>query len=151
MRFDEVAGQSVDIRNSVGVVGSTSYQGSLYVALDAAVPDALVSLRLTALDNTLADATVAQLDEANWMVRGVERGTCRLSYSAQGYGAPRFSWKDIAQGAYRIEAKAGAKVMWQANVTVAGDGALKIELPDLGMGPLDFTASCVKPLPEKPS
>ncbi|WP_442579609.1 hypothetical protein ACSBOB_29670 [Mesorhizobium sp. ASY16-5R] len=152
VRFDNVAGRSVDIGNSTGVVGSTRYQGSIYVALDAAVPQALVSLRpAQAVDDTVADATLAQLDEANWMVRDVERETCRLSYSARGYGAPQFLWKDIAQGGYHIEAKFGTDVVWQAEVTVDGDETLKIEPPGLGMGPLDFTVSCVKPSPEKAS
>ena len=44
-RLDSPGSLIIDTSSSLGVVGSTSYGGSLYVALDFAVADAVISLR----------------------------------------------------------------------------------------------------------
>jgi hypothetical protein len=152
VRFDGADSQFLDIRSSVGVVGSRMYQGSLYVALDAAVSTAQISLRpRQAIEGAVTNASIAQLEEANWMVRDVHREACRLAYSALGFGSPQFSWKDLAQGNYRVEASRGAEIVWQANVSVGSDGFLKVKLPTPERGSLDFTVSCVMPRSEKSS
>lgn len=152
VRFDDLQGQSIDMANSVGVVGSRSYQGSLYVALDPAVSDAIVALRNEAgSPDAPADLTGAQLDQANWVLRNVERESCRVSYSAAGFGAPRISWHEVPQGTYRIEARQADKVVWQTDVTVSGERSLKLAPAGLSGGPLDFSMTCAKPSPEKSS
>jgi hypothetical protein len=148
VRFDDVAALSVDIGNSIGVVGSRRYQGSLYVSLDPAIEDATVVLRTARI---ASDTTSAQLNDSNWMLSNVKRAPCRLSYSAQGFGAPEFSWKGVAQGRYHVEAREGEYLVWQADMATGEDSLLKLKLPDPGVHALDFTVSCMKPSPEKSS
>jgi hypothetical protein len=152
VRFDGSDRQFVDIRDSVGVVGSRMYQGSLYVALDASVPAARISIRREQpIANADAGASIAQLEEANWMVHDVKRGAGRLTYSALGFGTARFSWKDLARGNYHVEASRGAEVVWQTDVNVGPDGVLEIHLPSPEGGHLDFTVRYAQPTPEKSS
>jgi hypothetical protein len=152
VRFDGSVRQFVDIRDSVGVVGSRMYQGSLYVALDASVPAVRISMRSELpIENAQAAASIAQLEEANWMVRDVQRGAGRLTYSALGFGTAQFSWKDLARGNYHVEASRGAEVVWQTDVNVGLDGVLEIQLPTAEGGQLDFAVRCAQPTSEKSS
>lgn len=148
VRFDDAAGLSLDVRRSAGVVGSQDYQGSLYVSLDPEVKDATVTLRQGPV---APDGFSAQLNDSNWLLRNVKRDACRLSYSARGFGTPRFTWKDVAPGRYHVEAREGEYMVWQADVATGKDNRLDLVLPELGMQSLDFTMTCVKPSPEKSS
>jgi hypothetical protein len=148
LRFDDASGLSLDVRRSVGVVGSTDYQGSLYISLDPAVDNATIALRE---GPAARDGVSAQLNDSNWLLRNVKREVCRLSYSAHGFGTPQFTWKDVAAGRYHIEAREGEYLVWQADMTASDDNRLKFELPELGIQSLDFIVTCIKPSLEKSS
>jgi len=153
VRFDDAGGRDVDVAASVGVVGGRHYQGSLYVALDAAVPEALVVLRTVRSEASKAPTALAaaQLDEAGWMVRDVVRDECRLTFSANGFGAASLLWKDVGQRDYHLSVKSGADTVWQAKLASDQDGVLRIDLPELGARSLTFTADCADRSPEKSS
>lgn len=154
VRFDAAADLGVDIGRSRGVVGFRHHQGALYVALDAAVPEALIVLAPRgegAAARRRRDVRLARLADASWMVREVTRAPCRLTYSARGFAPPRFTWKDVGKGRYRIEARRHGLTLWQREIAVAADGALAIAPIDLAPGPVEFVVTCARPSPETAS
>jgi hypothetical protein len=143
VRFDHTADLDIDLDSSVGVVGSTVANGSLYVALDAAVPEAIVSLRSGALPRSEREGTKRiALEGGRWQVLGMERSRCGATFDATGFGSSQFEWRNLAEGSYQIEARRGASLLWQAQLRVAVDGKLTFDAPLDAIVPVHFSISC---------
>ncbi len=114
VRFDDAAGFEVDVSESQGVLGGTMHEGSLYLALDGAVEDAIVSLRRKQEAGGLAVGTQgAMLHSARWFVRGLHRDRCEYTFTASGYGSSQFEWRNLEPGKYVAEARRGSDVVWK--------------------------------------
>ena len=83
VRFDNADRQTLDLTRSRGVLGQNRYAGSLYVALDPAVSEAVVALA------TVGGAAQGgpSLVDSRWLVRGLHRVACGFKHKARGFGA----------------------------------------------------------------
>jgi hypothetical protein len=121
------------------------HEGSLYVALDAAIADAVVSLRPKGAPQTLDGTESAALESGRWLVRDLHRAQCQLTFEASGYGSSQFAWRNLAQGDYKIEARRGTELVWKSDYHVADDNKLAIDVPVEGIEPLHVSVTCSSP------
>jgi polysaccharide biosynthesis protein PelA len=143
LRFDNADALSVNVAESQGVIGSTLYQGSLYVALDSSVPEALIALQSADAGIAMSSAKPgAQLEQASWKVRDLKRSGCGFSFTAQGYGAGQFEWKDLDPAAYHVAAASKDGPVWGANAAAGHEGRLMFEIPASAVEPLTIKVSC---------
>ncbi|MCW5770944.1 MAG: hypothetical protein KIT16_04850 [Rhodospirillaceae bacterium] len=129
IRFDHASLLAVDFAKSEGIVGQRHYQGSLYVALDAAEPKPVITLKEERQTYRDADAAVPYLVEARWRVKNVERGAEGWSFDTDGFGAGEFVWKVPAAGRYRISWGSDAGNLAAVAET---DGLLRFTIPAAG-------------------
>ena len=116
------------------------HEGSLYLALDGAVEDAIVSLRRKQEAGGLAVGTQgAMLHSARWFVRGLHRDRCEYTFTASGYGSSQFEWRNLEPGKYVAEARRGSDVVWRTSQEVGSDGKLLLDATLSGIKPVDFT------------
>jgi len=143
VRFDDIKEASPDLTASRGIVGSTVYQGSLYIALDADVPDARISFK-SKPDETGSPAgtTAVQLESARWQVRGLLRKQCGFSFVSHGYGEGAFVWKDLSPGDYRVNIEHDSASIWQQVVKVDSEGRLDFIAPASALEPLLVSIDC---------
>jgi hypothetical protein len=143
VRFDDAASLEVDLSNSSGVVGSTTYAGSLYVTLDSRVADAVVSIRPKS--DKPAEVTGVQgvmLDNSRWVVSEVHRHQCEFLFGASGYGQGDFEWTGLAPGSYVAEARRGPERVWTDKLVVGSDGRLAMSIGVPGMEPVSVKVTC---------
>ena len=142
MRLDDASSLSVNVGSSSGVLGSTVYQGALYVALDAAVSEAEISLQeKNEKTKDQGEAMPVQLEQASWQVQDMNRSSCGFNFTAHGFGTGQFEWKNLAPGSYVIEAK-GNSLTWATAANSDESGRLTFEAPSAGIEPLSFKVSC---------
>jgi hypothetical protein len=138
VRFDNASTVAVDFERSRGVMGQTHFQGSLYVALDAAAAESTVALTDYDQPDRAPAATVPYLVEARWRVERVEHRDQAWRFSAQGYGAGQFVWRVPASGRFLITADAGEGP--HTSTAVAGqDGLLRFTLAIAGEEGVDVS------------
>lgn len=125
VRFDHASMVSVDWARSQGVIGQRHAQGSLYVALDRAVPAPVVALADYAEPFKDPDAPKPYLVHARWHVEAVEVRGRGWRFRAGGYGAGEFAWKVPSPGRYRIEAATRSDKRYSATVDASPDGLLR--------------------------
>jgi polysaccharide biosynthesis protein PelA len=87
LRFDG-AGVCVDYGRSRGVLGARVHQGSLYVALDPAVSDALVATRKAG-----CTTDTPYLIHSRWPVRDLQRMPAGFQFRASGFGQGQMMWR----------------------------------------------------------
>ena len=147
LRVDGAGSLAVDVPESRGVVGSTVYRGSLYVALDSSVAEAVLALK--SLEDRISVSSappLAQLEQASWQVLDLRRAGCGFSFTAHGFGAGQFEWKDLVRGSYHIKAAGKDGSAWQITASTDHDGRLLFEIPGHGIEPLSVLVSCAPKL-----
>jgi hypothetical protein len=93
IRFDHAAFRAVDFTRSRGIVGQRHYQGSLYVAMDAADPTPIVALA----------AHRPYLVDGRWRLQNLMiNGANSFAVDAQGFGRGDMRWKMPAPGGYAV-------------------------------------------------
>lgn len=132
LRFDDAAKLVPDYAASAGVIGHTRHAGSLYVALDAAVPN--VTLKLTS-----APASRPWLTESRWLIANVAAERCRIAGRAQGFGAGEMIWSGASPGRWRFDVRGHPTPV---DTVVAADGVLAVTLPGGAIEPITFTGRC---------
>ena len=125
VRFDHASMVSVDWARSQGVIGQRHSQGSLYVALDRAVPAPVVALADYAETYKDPDAPRPYLVEARWRVEAVELRGQGWRFRAAGYGAGEFTWKVPSPGRYRIDAAAPPDKRYSTTVEASPERLLR--------------------------
>lgn len=94
IRFDRATFKSVDYARSMGVIGHTHYQGSLYVALDEAEPSPEIALAALDRADRMTAASRPYLVDSRWRTWGLriapEGG---YAFTAQGFGLGEMRWK----------------------------------------------------------
>lgn len=108
IRFDHATVKAVDYARSEGVIGERVYQGSLYVALDAAHPAPIIALKAAERPDAFSDASRPYLIQARWRVWGLKLGADRFEFAAQGFGDGEMAWKMPKPGRYRV-------ALWQGD------------------------------------
>ncbi len=96
IRFDTPRNRVVDFENSKGVIGYREHQGSLYVYLDAAVEEPILTLKES---NT---EIVPYLIDSNWEVWELNRNANVLNYKTKGWGNLSMQWKMPKKGTYQV-------------------------------------------------
>jgi hypothetical protein len=134
LRLDDATGTVIDIAASQGVLGFRHINGSLYIALDAAVEPAVV---VTA---TRTHDAATYLKESAWHVSHLERIPCRLRFAASGYGSGPVVWATTPGSLWRVEATGFPSATARADA----HGTLAVTLPASGGATRDVTLSCVE-------
>ena len=142
VRFDDAETLAVDVAASAGVLGSSRHDGSLYVTLDADVAVATVSLRDRTGTETPRDLGRAELDGSRWLVRGLRRSACGLSFETSGFGNGDFVWTNVPSGNFDVTASRASAVLSSRQVTSA-DRRLAFSLPiDARTKPVAVSITC---------
>jgi hypothetical protein len=102
IRFDHASLRAVDFSRSKGVIGQRHYQGSLYIALDAAEPQPVIALKDVEAPGRLPDSANPYLVHGRWEVSGLEAQTNSLAFTARGFGDGELFWKMPTTGTFRI-------------------------------------------------
>ncbi|MCB1461003.1 MAG: hypothetical protein KDJ90_00910 [Nitratireductor sp.] len=148
VRFDDADDLALDMEASEGVLGSLHYQGSLYVALDADVATAIVALARKG--GTSADGErkadrleTAQLHDSRWVIQGMRRSPCALSFNTTGFGMGEFTWTNVPPSQYDITAKSHLGTTIQVKASADDSGTLAFNLPlDARNQPVDVSVAC---------
>jgi len=99
IRFDRASTQDVDFARSKGVVGAFHLQGSLYVALDPAIEDAVIYL----VDEEVEEVPYPVLVESSWRVWNARsRSDEGIEVSCKGYGPCQMEWRVSKDGKWQI-------------------------------------------------
>jgi hypothetical protein len=125
IRFDRADGQAVDFTASAGVIGERHYQGSLYVALDAAEPAPVVAIRPTPHVKVTARP---YLIHSRWQVFKFKTTPLSFECEAHGFGAGEMAWQ-VAPGAtyaIRVTGALGPRPALRATSDQAGTLRLTI-------------------------
>lgn len=140
IRFDRHSFDAVDFTRSKGVIGQRQFQGSLYVYLDASVPQPVIALKET--DAYFAPPQEAQpyLVESRWLISNLKRQEGKLEFSAQGYGEGEMVWQVPGSGKYRVSV--GGKSVQE--VTAQQGGELRVLLKQSALQPLHVTIAPAK-------
>ncbi len=152
VRFDDADEFDIDLQRSEGVVGTIRYQASLYVALDAAVADATVALKLNEPEKEAPeDLESVLLESGRWRVRDLKRAPCGFTFVAEGFGDGRFEWKNVPAGLYDVTVGRDGDVLWQESLSASEAGRLTIDARAAAIEPVEIAVACHVPeTPEDP-
>jgi polysaccharide biosynthesis protein PelA len=127
-RLDEAGLQTIDFEKSRGVIGQRIFQGSLYIALDAGEPEAVIALK-TRNSRDLPKAATPYLSHSRWRVWNVHAEKGGVSFAASGFGRGEMVWSLPLGGRYRLTATSGSHPLFHAEIMVSADGLLRATLP----------------------
>jgi hypothetical protein len=128
LRFDDAAGLSVDYAKSPGILGHTRTNGSLYVALDSAVAEPVLTLS-RGVEPTPAAIT---LNDSRWRIYSATRDGQALSFAAEGFGEGEMRWR-APQGRYRLTWIAAGGAKGDQTAATAPDGLVAFRIPGAGL------------------
>lgn len=149
VRFDRADTITIDYAASVGVVGHNRHLGSLYVALDHAVPEPIVATMAAAASRPSLSPYLVQ---SRWIVSNIDRQTCRTTATMEGYGKGTFEWAGFPRGDYAIVASRHGKTVHQSRAIADQAGNLSFEIPANAIDSLRLTISCIgEATPKEPS
>lgn len=138
LRFDDAAGLSLDMAASLGVLGATRKDATLYISLDPVYLDPLVSLVEDARPSGLRPADGAPaIADSNLALSGFYRDGCATAITATGFG-PGYIDAVTSPGAH-VEA---ALPDGQQTLTVAPDGTFRLDVPAAGETAILFRTDC---------
>lgn len=136
VRFDDAEALAVDLDASLGVVGTNRHAGSLYVALDSAVPAADVAIVARADARPHAWPGSVELAESRWLARDMVRAADGVRLTARGFGEGFFRFAGVPEGVYRIEASRDGAAIFRARVAADEAGGLAFTMPLDGLEPV---------------
>lgn len=138
VRFDDADRLGVDFGKSVGALGQQRKGTVLYVALDAAVDDALVALAPVGNPKQ----RVPYLISARWTFRDLQRRPCGFTIDAEGYGDGDMMWGGLAPGAYRVQVRRSDGSILESDATADSAGTLTTVLKVDAIQPVQVNVSC---------
>jgi hypothetical protein len=156
VRFDDADALDVNMTVSSGVLGSRRTNGSLYVALDSAVQNAVVSLRtadapapepepsaaMSGSQTSPSASPIASLVSSRWLFSNRIALPCGFELTAQGYGPGQMQWQTVAGKSFSISASRGSTVLWREVARAGADGMLKLQAPPIALEPLALRFDC---------
>ena len=128
IRFDHATFQAVDFSRSEGVIGQHHYQGSLYVALDAAHDAPVVALKDHSLSDQQPKSTRPYLIKSRWRTWGLELHRNGFSFNSQGFGKGKMTWKVPTGGLYNVTLREKTGEQHRLKAKVSKDGLLHLSL-----------------------
>ena len=140
LRFDAATALNVDFARSVGVIGHARKATSLYVALDEAVDEPIVTLTREATPK----AETPFLMDGRWSFRGLRRNECGFAVTAKGYGNGQMTWGGLRPGPYHVIAREGPDAVWDDEVEAGEDGRLAFTVDAEAISPLAIEVRCLQ-------
>ena len=152
VRFDDAANLYVDMRQAQGVLGFTHHGKSLYVALDDAVPEAVVALTSARPEPRRQERPY--LVDSRWQVSRLKVAACGFEAEVRGYGAGEMTWAGVRPGGYTVSlASERSEVEIATEAMVDQGGEFKVTLngrdiasPAITGGRLKVACARVSPL-----
>ncbi len=146
LRFDRASVTAVDAARSTGVLGQRHHQGSLYVALDPAVPHPVVALMEVERGDTPPAAPRPYLIDGRWAFWGlsVEGEGEGFAVAASGYGDGTMTWRMPRPGRYAASVERDGRILWAAEVETDADQTLSLTATVMAVEPVTLR---VRPLP----
>ncbi|MCX6989704.1 MAG: hypothetical protein NTX49_01365 [Chlamydiae bacterium] len=129
IRFDHAGSKGIDYAKSEGIVGSKTYQDSLYVYLDAASDAPIIALQEGSL------CAQPYLIDSSWEIYQLQREGESLFFTASGWGALSMRWKMPVDGTYSISSSS----LHETLSSQTKDGILSIELISPFNTPIEIT------------
>lgn len=136
VRFDDAEALAVDLGASLGVIGTNRHAGSLYIALDPAVPAAEVTVVAREEARPLAWPDSVELAESRWLARDMARMADGVHLTVRGFGDGFFRFAGVPAGVYRIEASRDGAAIFRASVAADEAGGLAFLMPLDGLEPV---------------
>ena len=100
IRFDGAESLIVNPTESLGVIGWTWFQESLYVYLDAGQKESIITLISRSSDNS--HSSTPYLIDSNWEIWNLKNYNNELNFKAKGWGKLTMRWKMPLTGSYAI-------------------------------------------------
>jgi hypothetical protein len=125
IRFDHADGESVDWSASQGVLGQRHFQGSLYVALDAADPAPVIAL---ANPGMRVAGDRPYLIESRWRVSKMCVRSAGFEFEAQGFGAGEMAWVAAPDARYDVQVYRASRLVEELHVAADHSGLLRFTL-----------------------
>jgi polysaccharide biosynthesis protein PelA len=122
VRFDHADGDDVDIRASTGVVGERHFQGSLYVALDAADPAPVVALLSGPGPRP---SGTPYLIQSRWQIYNLKMIASGCAFEAKGFGPGEMEWNAAPRTRYVISVSRGKQALARFEADSDREGRLK--------------------------
>ena len=144
VRFDASADAIVDMAASDGVLGASRANGSLYVALDPAVPRAKVALR-RASTPAAGDAGAVPfplLVSSRWTFSDRKGDGCGMTLKARGYGPGEMTWEVKPGSRWRFTAERRGVRLAETIASADAQGQLTVRLDVSALEPLEVGLSC---------
>ncbi len=152
VRFDDAEALTIDLDDSIGVLGATRHQGALYVSLDPAVADASVALRTRAA----ADAEVGAppppqagaprpmlaLVEGRWRLSQRRIADCLQTVAAQGYGPGDMIFEGPRRRSFRITVSRDGQTLNEEIRWTDETGRLPVHYDLDARRPVQLTFAC---------
>jgi hypothetical protein len=138
VRFDHADGESVDFGQSVGVVGERHFQGSLYVALDAAERAPVVAVFTR---NRPPVGAGVYLIESRWKIFKLRATSRQFAFEARGFGVGEMSWKVAPDAGYVIHVTRGGQLLGSIQATSNRDGVLRFTISVPAIDPVTVRAA----------
>lgn len=133
VRFDQASGLSVDFDKSTGVIGQRHMHGSLYVALDNALEDALIVLRPQTHSGNESIASGPFLIDSRWQISHVKVTGKDVEFRAQGFGSGQMQWRFPQAGSVSVNVRVGEQLEWAERMETDQEGLLQLTIPVNGM------------------
>ena len=100
IRFDNSTLQTLDYKNSVGIIGHRFHQNSLYVYLDESIEDPQISLK--SKDQVSTNPTRPYLNDSRWKISNLTYGKDGIEFNTQGFGDAHMVWLVPEPGEYDL-------------------------------------------------
>lgn len=144
IRVDAATLITVDYARSSGVLGATALHGSLYVALDPAVPSPVVALRDRAQIEGAETAERPYLLDSRWPLRDLRYTDRSATVSAAGFGPGEMTWIVTSAGDWRVSASGPGGTVFDEAISVGEGHLLTFSLPEAGGRALTVTITAIE-------
>ncbi len=143
LRFDASDAMNIDYDNSVGVIGSNTHAGSLYVAIDTAIPRVVIALKQREADAAAGVRDVPiSLVHGRWQVSRMVREPCDVRVQSEGFGAGDMAWRGRANQGYKIIAERAGRLLSEQVVWADQAGQFVFTVAADAIEPLNVRIRC---------
>jgi hypothetical protein len=140
IRFDNATLQAVDMARSPGVVGQRHFQGSLYVYLDEAAKEPVITLKRLMNAAQETDSPEPYLLESRWRVTHLRTQNDAVHFTAQGWGKGEMAWRVPRAGRWSLRDAQGHSFS-----AAAVDGVVHITADMTAHTPVEFSLTRTAP------
>ncbi len=130
LRIDNAVDFLVSLSQSEGVLGYYHHQNNLYIALDPATPDPVITL--INIDNKEGSwQDMPYLRKSNWIIKDLRNSKKSLTFGATGYGTSVMEWQTRPHDTYAIQVTRGTETLFSGKSSADENGLLTVSLGDV--------------------